>query len=122
MCGSKSLLSHLDESFHSTVSFDDCSNINIMEKCDINIKIKNGFVETISNVYYVPNLKSNLLSAGQLQEKGYVITIQKGACKIYDPTKRAIAIIQMSANRLFSLKKQATQSCLMAEVKNSSWL
>ena len=35
----------------------------------------NGFVETIFNVFYVPHLKSNLLSVGQLQEKGYVITI-----------------------------------------------
>ena len=34
-------------------------------------------METISKVLYVPDLKSNLLSVGRLQEKGYVITIQK---------------------------------------------
>ena len=48
-----------------------------MRNGDIEIRTKNGFVETISNVLYVPDLKSNLLSAGQLQEKGYVITISK---------------------------------------------
>ena len=45
-------------------------------------------------------MKNNLLSAGQLQEKGYVITIQKGACEIYDPSRGAIFVVQMSSNRL----------------------
>ena len=53
----------------------------------------NGFVETIFNVFYVPYLKSNLLSVGQLQEKGYVITIQKGACEIYDFSRRIVEIV-----------------------------
>jgi hypothetical protein len=49
--------------------------VNAMGKCDIEIRTKNCFVEIISDVLYVPDLKSNLLCAGQLQEKGYVITI-----------------------------------------------
>ena len=47
---------HLDESFHLT--------IKVMGKCDIKIKTKNDFMETISNVLYVSNLKSNLSSTG----------------------------------------------------------
>ncbi|KAG8641096.1 hypothetical protein MANES_13G106550v8 [Manihot esculenta] len=92
------------------------------ETFDINIKTKNGFIDTISSVFYVPGLKSNLLSAGQLQEKGYVITIQKGACEIYDPSRGAIAIMQMSSNRLFPLQIQVAQTCFMAKIKNLSWL
>ncbi|KAL5571277.1 hypothetical protein UlMin_020874 [Ulmus minor] len=122
MCGSKSSFSYLNEGFHSTVSFGDCSTVKVTGKGDINIRTKNGFVETISNVFYVPDLKSNLLSAGQLQEKGYVITIQKGACEIYDPLRGAIAVVQMSSNRLFPLKIRTSQPCLMAEVKDPAWL
>ncbi|RVW34899.1 hypothetical protein CK203_113020 [Vitis vinifera] len=96
--------------------------VEVMENGDIEIRTKNGFVETISNVLYVPNLKNNLLSAGQLQEKGYVITIQKGVCEIYDSTRGAIAVVQMSSNRLFPLKITSVQSCLVAEVKDYSWL
>lgn len=103
MSGSKSSFSYLNEDFHSTMSFGDSSSIEAMEKGDIKIKTKNVFVETISNVMHAPALKSNLLSAGPLQEKGYVITIQKGACEIYDPIRGAIAIVQMSSNRLFPL-------------------
>ena len=57
MSGSKSSFSYLNEYFHSTVSFSDCSIVNVMRKGDINIRTKNGFVETISNVLYVPDLK-----------------------------------------------------------------
>ncbi|KAK2989971.1 hypothetical protein RJ640_004134 [Escallonia rubra] len=75
------------------------TTITLKAKGDVKIRTKNGFVETISNVLYVPDLKSNLLSAGQLQEKGYIITIQQGACEIYDPTKGAIVVVEMSSNR-----------------------
>jgi hypothetical protein len=76
MCGCKSSFSYLDEDFHSIVSFGDCSTVNAMGKGDIEIRTKNGFVEIISDVLYVPDLKSNLLRVGQLQEKDYVIIIQ----------------------------------------------
>ena len=122
MCGTKSSFCSLNEGFRSTVSFGDCSTVRVMEKGDINIRTKNGFVETISNVFYVPDLKSNLLSAGQLQEKNYIITIQKGACEIYDPSRGAITVVQMGSNRLFPLKIESVQSCLMTEVKDPSWL
>ncbi|XP_061338299.1 uncharacterized protein LOC133285140 [Gastrolobium bilobum] len=113
MSGSKSSFSHLNENFQSTVSFGDHSTVKVMGKGDIKIKTKNGFVETISNVLYVPDLKSNLLSAGQLQEKGYVITIKNGVCEIYDSVRGAIVVIQMSSNRLFPLKIEGIQSsCL----------
>ena len=64
-----------------------------------------------------------MLSADQLQEKGYVITIQKGFCEIYDPTRGAIVVVQMSLKGfLFPLKIESVQSCLVAEVKDPSWL
>jgi hypothetical protein len=120
-CGWKSSFSYLDEDFHSVVSFGDCSTVNAIEKGDIEIRTKNGFVETISDVLYIPDLKSNLLSAGQLQEKGYVITIQNGVCEIYDPSRGAIVVVQMSSNGLFPLKIITSQPCLMAEIKDPLW-
>ncbi|KAM7489607.1 hypothetical protein LguiB_027091 [Lonicera macranthoides] len=122
MCGTKSSFSNLNENFCSTISFGDSSIVEVMGKGDISITTRNGFVEIISNVFYVPDLKSNLLSAGQLQDKGYVITIQKGACEIYDPLRGAIAIVPMSSNRLFPLKIKNAQPCLLSEVKDPSWL
>lgn len=103
------------------MSFGDRSTVKVTGKGDSSIKTKNGFVETITNVFYVPDLISNLLTAGQLQEKGYAITIQKGACEIYDPARGVIAIIQMSSNRLFPLKIGSIQFCLTVAAKEPSW-
>lgn len=60
MCGSKSCFSYSNEGFMSTMSFGDCSTVKVTGKGGINIRTKNGFVETISNVFHVPDLKSNL--------------------------------------------------------------
>ncbi|KAL6278790.1 hypothetical protein ACE6H2_022391 [Prunus campanulata] len=70
MSGNKSSFSYLDESFRSTVRFGDNSAISVMGKGNISIWIKDNTTQTISSVFYVPDLKSNLLSVGQLQEKG----------------------------------------------------
>jgi len=121
MCGCKSSFSYLDEDFHSIVSFGDCSTVNAMGKGDIEIRTKNGFVEIISDVLYVPDLKSNLMRVGQLQEKGYVIIIQNGVYELYDPPRGAIVVVQISSNRLFPLKIIKSQPCLMAEIKDPSW-
>ena len=73
MRGCKQFFSILDENFHTTVSLGNNSTIQVMGKGTVDIKTRNGFVESISNVFYIPDLKANLLSIGQLQEKGYVI-------------------------------------------------
>ena len=103
MCGSKPFFSHLNEDFCTTMSFGDHSTVNVMGKGAVQIRTKENNIETISNVFYIPNMKSNLLSVGRLQEKGYVATIKGGACEIYDPQKGLIAHVKMTPNRLFLL-------------------
>ena len=44
-----------------------------MGKGAVDIKTRNSFVKSISNVFYIPDLKANLFSIDQLQEKEYVI-------------------------------------------------
>ena len=104
MCGNKYLVSQLSESYNSTMTFGDSSKVNVVGKWNIQIKTKNGNVETISNVFYIHDLKSNLLSIRQLQKNGYVTTIKESACEIYDPKRGLIARVEMTLNRLFPLK------------------
>ncbi|XP_062076032.1 uncharacterized protein LOC133780175 [Humulus lupulus] len=70
----------------------------------LDIGCSNHMCGIMSNVFYVPDLKSNLLSLGQLQEKGYEVTIKNGACKIFDPKRGLVAQTEMAHNRLFPLK------------------
>ncbi|KAF7147957.1 hypothetical protein RHSIM_Rhsim03G0172600 [Rhododendron simsii] len=123
MCGDKKLFSNLDESFHSTVKFGDNSTVAVMGKGSVTIQPKGNLTHTISNVLFVPDLKTNLLSVGQLQEKGYEISIKGGVCQIQDAKLGLIAQVNMTANRMFPLHLHNTNhSCFSAKVRDAAWL
>nr|KYP53714.1 Copia protein [Cajanus cajan] len=100
MCGKREYFSDLDENFTDLVMLGNNSNIMVNRKANIRLKI-DGIISIISGVFYVPELKNNLLSLGQLQEKGLSILFQQGQCKIYHPDKGLIMKANMSANRMF---------------------
>ncbi|XP_025014648.1 uncharacterized protein LOC112536237 [Ricinus communis] len=91
MSGDKSAFSVLDESFRDNVKFGDDSRISVMGKEEVTIQTKSNVVQTIYNVLFIPDLRTNLLSIGQLQEKGYEISIKDGVCKIQDEKLGLIA-------------------------------
>jgi transposase InsO family protein len=57
----------------------------------------------IADVFYLPELKNNLLSIGQLQERKLAILMEHGECKIYHHERGLLMSTQMSANRMFIL-------------------
>ena len=66
----KSMFVDLDESISGNVSFGDNSKTLVKAKGKILIRLKDGRHEFISNVYYVPNMKNNILSLEKLLAKG----------------------------------------------------
>ena len=77
MCGKKELFTNLDESFRQSVKLGNNSNMAVKGKGNVRFQ-SNGISQTITGVFYIPELKNNLLSIGQLQEKGLVILFQHG--------------------------------------------
>ena len=87
-------------------------------------------------MYYVPGLKCNILSVGQLINKGYNVIFKDDVCTIKDipPSKKIIAEIQMTSNRMFPLKLNTdlkgkgknvaavTQEAFQKEEKDENWL
>lgn len=61
MTGNKGVFVNLDESIQSEVRTGDDKRLLVKRSCDILVKSKEG-VKHISNVFYVPSLKHNLLS------------------------------------------------------------
>jgi hypothetical protein len=115
MCGDNEAFSDLDESFRNFVKFGDNSMVSVMGKGKVIVQTKENSTHTIANVLFVPELKTNLLSVGQLQEKGYEIYIKDGVCQIQDAKLGLIAQVNMTANRMFPLYlHNTTQSCLLA--------
>jgi hypothetical protein len=101
MCGNRGMFTNLDESFVHLVKLGNNSRMNVIRKGSIK-QFLNGINHVVHEVYYVPELKNNLLSIGQLQEQGLAILIQ-GVCKIYHPLKGLIIQTEMSINRMFIL-------------------
>ncbi|KAL5758543.1 hypothetical protein ACOSP7_021154 [Xanthoceras sorbifolium] len=51
--------------------------------------------KTISDVLYVPDINQNLLSVGQLIEKGFKISFENSYCHIYDAAGQEILQVKM---------------------------
>ncbi|KAI5398709.1 hypothetical protein KIW84_064184 [Lathyrus oleraceus] len=86
MCGNKLWFSTIDEDFKHSVKLGNDSKMEVMGKGNIRLEI-NGAVQVVTDVYYVPDLKNNLLSVGQLQERGLTLLIQNWTCKLYHPKR-----------------------------------
>ncbi|OIT27673.1 retrovirus-related pol polyprotein from transposon tnt 1-94, partial [Nicotiana attenuata] len=71
MSGNKKLFTDLDETFRGTVRLGYNAKVPAVGKEKIRITVKDGSSNFISDVFYVPSFHHNLLSLGQLSEKGY---------------------------------------------------
>ena len=76
MCGFKNMVVELNELESGHVTFGDASKIQIKGKGKILICLKNGRHQFILNVYFISNMKNNILSLGQLLEKCYDIRMK----------------------------------------------
>lgn len=113
MCGKKEYFSDLNENFRDSVKLGNNSSMTVIGKGNIRLQV-NGTTQIITEVFYVPELKSNLLSIGQLQEKGLTVLFQHGRCKVFHHEKGLIMDTKMSANRMFILQaisKPITSVC-----------
>lgn len=130
MCGHKAWFTEFDHRFRQNVKLGDNRRMVVEGKGNLLLKI-NGLIQVISSVYYVPGLKNNLLSVGQLQQKGLRITIEDNTCEIWHKEQqRVIMHSSMSTNRMFVIfavvvekKKEMKAKCLQTTVEKmeSMW-
>ncbi|XP_072064335.1 uncharacterized protein [Arachis hypogaea] len=120
-------LNNVVESSHDSVKlllkFGNITKIPIKEKWHIPIRLKDGSLSYISNVFYAPQLDYNLLSIRQLSEKGYKMITYRGYCTVFDNNGRFIDKSKMTSNRMFPLKIQhVNPSCMSSVILDENWL
>lgn len=60
-------------------------------------------------MYYVPDLKSNILSISQLVEKGYSILMNDWVLYLKDKSDRLIAWVETKKNKIYKLNLKIVQ-------------
>ncbi|KAJ8754558.1 hypothetical protein K2173_005719 [Erythroxylum novogranatense] len=85
-----------DESFRDFVKLGNNSSLIVAGKGNISLQA-NGMSQIITDIFYVPELKNNFLSVGQLQEKGLSILFQHDRCKVFHPKNGLILETMMTS-------------------------
>ncbi|GKA72718.1 zinc finger, CCHC-type containing protein, partial [Tanacetum coccineum] len=123
MTGTKSHFKDIDESVSGRVRFGDGSYVQIKGRGSILLGCRNQEQKIVSDVYYIPNLKSNILSLGQLTEIGCKVIMEGNKLTLYDKSKKLLMKIERSKNRLYSIKLQIEAPiCLLANIDSQAWL
>ena len=65
MCGDRTLFSELDKKFRHLVKLGNNTKMNVMGKESVKLLL-NGVNHVVTKVYYISELRNNLLSIGQL--------------------------------------------------------
>jgi transposase InsO family protein len=118
MVGRKDWLFNFDESFREMVKLGDNSKMPVMGKGSLKLHI-GGMVQVITEVYYLPGLKNNLLSIGQLQQKNLTIVFSNDLCKVYHESRGLIMSTQMSVNRMYIVHASVLTPMCMKVTKMS---
>lgn len=104
------------------MSLGDSSKLQVVGKGKIQVILKNGNEDFISNVYSVPNMKSNILSIRDLLEKGYIVHMEDNNLFLKDKGWRLIAHSKMAKNRMFLLQLNTdVQKCFLGVIENEYW-
>ncbi|KAL5719096.1 hypothetical protein ACHQM5_011921 [Ranunculus cassubicifolius] len=102
MTNNEEIFKEINTESHSKVKMGNGVPVDAKGKGTITVETKKGRKE-VRDVLLVPDLAQNLLSIGQLLERGYVVHFDDLACKIYDQQRREIAKVKMKGNRSFPL-------------------
>lgn len=126
MCANQGMFTSLDTTFVHTVKLGNNTSMKVVGKGVIKLKLK-GINYAIGDVYYVPDLKNNLLSVGQLQEKGLTVIFKDGTCNISHPQRGIMVECLISKNRMFILLNETSgkvseDRCLIIKTKDQSQL
>jgi hypothetical protein len=106
------------------VRFGDGSSMQIEGKGSILFRCRDGDQWLLWDVYYIPKLKSNLVSLGQLTETGYRVEMDENVLEVFEKNPlRLLLRVFRSSNRLYRVDLEPVEpECLMGSLEEPEWL
>ncbi|KAG7582944.1 Zinc finger CCHC-type superfamily [Arabidopsis suecica] len=121
MTGDRRYFDQLDDSVTGKVRFGDDSRIDIKGKGTIAFIDLNGTPRTMTYVYFIPDLKSNIVSLGQATEAGCDIRLKEGYLTMHDKEGKLLVKAERSKNRLYKVQMRLRDSaCLYLTTMSES--
>jgi len=122
MNGTRSALTQLNEKVRGTMRFGDGSCVEIQGIGSVVMQGRHQQHKVLTNVYYIPKLKSNIVSLGQLEENGLKCTLGDGKLCVYDVDQSLLIAAPRTANRLYTVKFEVSSPiCLLAHSVEKDW-
>lgn len=105
------------------MKFGDGSTVKIQGKGTVMFKCKNGENRVFREVYFIPTLRNNIISLGQLSEEGSKVVLKGEYLWVYDEAGRLLIKVKRSNNRLYKIiLEESRDMCLLSKVEEESWL
>jgi len=108
------------------VKFGDGSTVEIYGVGAVTIAGKNQEHRVLTEVYYIPSLRCNIVSLGQLEEAGCRIEIGKGVLKVFDHEHAGVTddvlIRAERQNRLYIMNVNLCSPIwLLSKMEEEAW-
>lgn len=121
MTGDRRYFTKINDSITGKVKFGDDSRIDIKGKGSIEFIDLNGDPRIMNDVYYIPELRSNIISLGQATESGCDIRLKGEYLTMHDREGKLLVNATRSRNRLYKVRMGIKdKTCLLTtEVSES---
>ena len=123
MTGKRAFFHSIDENMKSRVKFGDGSMIPYEGKGNIFVTLKTGEILIIPNVLYLPDLKTNILSLGKLDDQGCKTFLSSGFLIVHDKSGKLLTKTKKTSGNMYKMKININERCNLIEEKASeAWL
>ena len=123
MTSKRAFFHNIDENMKGRVKFGDGSTIPYEGKGNISITLKTGEILIIPNVLYLPNLKTNILSLGKLDDQGCKTFLTSGFLTVHDKSGRLLTKTRKTSGNMYKMKININERCnLIEEEASEAWL
>jgi transposase InsO family protein len=124
MCGDRLKFRDINQTVSGKVRFGDGSSVEIMGKGSILFQGRTGDQWLLRDVYFIPKLKSNLISLGQLTKIGHRVLMDDDLIEVEEKEScKVIVRVQRTMNRLYKIELVPVEPIsLLTSVQDEAWM